>query len=306
MDSTKTKMEMEGLGRRHFIGSVAAAASAAIAGCSKTEKAHEAAYSGEPSPEQWWINGKYVVHRTVNTDRLSEGIVRARLDGGWMDVKVMPLPARFVEWSLSERRTRLKDLAHKGFDPKDLDGPHNACVATYGGWKRDSRFSLNTAYKGMGFVPDRAQIADAIEELNEAARKVVYSGGGFMAQIRKKTAYLAELYSRESRFDLTKQVSLELLTEPNFATHTFLNMMANPIASASFLAYPTYEIRAIPQLLHPDNPNLTSYERNLVSYTNTVHNFVHGGNNVHMACIYHVAEVYDDTPSGTGGGKRIA
>jgi len=291
--------------RREFIGSVAAAASVAVVGCGEKGDGPEAP-AGDPRPEQWWVDGEYVVQRTVNAARAAEGIVRARIDGEWRDVQVVELPPRFVEWSLSERRARLKDLATKGFDPKDLDGPHNACVATYGGWERDSGFSLNTAYKGMGFVPRAERLEGAIEDLAESARRIDARGGSFMDRMRMKTEHLEELYADRERFDLTKQVSLELLTTPTFATHTFLNMMANPIASASFLAYPTFELRAVPQLLHPADPGLSGYERGIVRYTNDVHNFVHGGRDVYMACVYHVAEVYDDTPSGGGGGKRIA
>jgi hypothetical protein len=109
-----------------------------------------------------------------------------------------------------------------------------------------------------------------------------------------------------SSFDLTKQVSLELFTSPDFHTHTFLNMMANPIASASFLAFPTFEIRAIPQLLHPKNPGLSKYERDLIAYTNAIHDFIHSGGDVRMTCVYHVIELFDDTPNDMSKGKRIA
>lgn len=291
--------------RRGFIGGVAAAASVAIVGCGGGES-DPPGREEEPYPQQWWVDGKYVVHAAVNSSRLKEGIVRARIDGAWRDVKIVELPRRFVEWSLTERMARLERLARDGFDPRDLDGPHNACVATYGGWERGSSFSLNTAYKGMGFTPTPDRLEETLAALVEAGRDIDARGGDFMVRMARKTEHLATLYADASRFDLTKQVSLELLTEPGFATHTFLNMMANPVASASFLAYPTFELRTVPQLLHPDDPGLSPYQVLLVEYTNAVHNFVHGGDRKYMACVYHVAEVYDDTPNDTGGGKRIA
>ena len=126
-----------------------------------------------------------------------------------------------------------------------------------------------------------------------------------MDSMGEKTRFLAGLYADESIFDRTKQISLELFTTPDYATHTFLNMMANPIASASFLAYPTFELRAVPQFLHPDNPTLTKHERLMTTYTNAIHNFVHGGGRL-MTCVYHIIEVFDDTPSDAAKGKRIA
>ncbi len=284
-------------------------AGAAMVGCSGRGEAPEDEGSlVPPRPEDWWMGGgKYVVHSAVNTKRLaSRGIVRARIDGSWRDVKVADLPDRFVRWSLNERIVRLEKLATVGFDPRDLDGPHNACVATYGGWERDSAFTLNTAYKGMGFAPLPVKMAQTLEDLEAARERVESTAGlGFMEQMKEKTRFLAGFYNDSSRFDLTKQVSLELLTTPQMATHTFLNMMANPIASASFLAYPTFEIRAVPQLLHPENPDLSARERHLIEYTNGIHNFVHGGDHKYMTCVYHVAEVYDDTPNEGGGGVRL-
>jgi len=300
--------EDKGLPRRAFLGGCAILATAAAAGCGGDGERRAPSPSGddEPSPEQWWIDRAYVRHRTVDASRLAgEGVVRARIDGRWVDVRVVALPDRFVQWSFDERIARLGDLAERGFDPRDLDGPHNACVATYGGWTRDSSFSLNTAYKGMGFVPVASRLAETIEELGRARRRLEAARGGLMEAMKRKTEHLARLYSDRDRFDRTAQVSLELITEPDHATHTFLNMMANPIASLSFLAYPTFEIRAVPRLLHPDDPELGEHERRVVEYTNAVHGFVHGGQKRYITCVYHVAEVYDDTPA-TRGGVRIA
>ncbi len=229
------------------------------------------------------------------------------MDGQWREFKVASLPERFLSWSLAERSVRLERLATHGFSTRDLAGPHNACVATYGGPTRDSAVSLNTAYKGMGFVPKDDRLASLTQwivreryEIEKEAR------GSFAHSIRAKTRLLAKLYGDRSLFDTTKQISLELFASSHHPTHTFLNMMDNPIASASFLAYPTFEIRAVPQLLHPDNPKLSKYERALVSWVNEIHDFVHGGDKERIACVYHVIEVYDDTPKSGGMGHRIA
>ena len=158
----------------------------------------------------------------------------------------------------------------------------------------------------MGFTPTEERLPGTLDELGEESERIRRaSSGDFMADMREKIKFLAGLYNDASRFDMTRQVSLELFTEPGYATHTFLNMMANPIVSASFLAYPTFEIRAVSQLLHPENPALTPHERDVVRYTNAIHDFVHGGSGDRMTCIYHICEVFDDTPNKGGAGTRL-
>lgn len=282
-----------------------AVAGAGLAGCHSDKTEFK---NNPPVPSDWWEEGRYVDHRVVNSSRRSQGIIRARVDGRWTDFEIRSLPDRFVDWSLQKRIKGLDKLAKYGFDPEDLDGPHNGCVATYGGWCRESVFSLNTAYKGIGFVPKPERLEETLTSLQVASQSMAHSSSyGMLEGMVKKTEYLRELYSDKDRFDRTKQVSLELFTTPTYATHTFLNLMANPIASFSFLAFPTFEVRSVAELLHPENPKLDAYQKNIISYVNGIHNFVHSGKKQHMTCVYHVLEVYDDSPGGLGGtGTRIA
>ena len=133
---------MSNMNRRRFLEGSAAAVGISALGCGRDEKQPRS-----PHPAQWWEDGQYVDHKAVNTRRLADGVIRARVDGQWRDFQVVQLPDAFVHWSFQMRIERLKKLAQYGFSTEDLDGPHNACVATYGGWKRDSSVSLNTAYK---------------------------------------------------------------------------------------------------------------------------------------------------------------
>ncbi len=306
-------------GRRRFLelGTLGAFSVSALAACPSRREPSGGSGAAAPSApafdmESIWRNGTFH-HDTVDARGAAKGVVRARLDGRWRDLPLVELPDAFLQWSLNERKERLKRLAEHGFSQRDLAGPHNACVATYGGPPRDSAVSLNTAYKGMGFVPRAEKLTATITWLKAARRDVEarrgISGGAAapMNQLLAKTRVLAELYSDASRFDRRKQVSLELFSHPTFFTHTFLNMLANPIASASFLAYPTFELRAVPQLLHPKDPRLTREERLVVDYVNTIHDFIHRGDGTpQIACIYHIIEVFEDTPSSRAHGKRLA
>jgi len=268
-----------------------------------------------PEPEflpaearSWWRGGgRWFRHDTVDTRRLDQGIVRARVDGRWQDFNTVSLPAAFVKWSFAERRARLERLSQGIFSHRELAGPHNACVATYGGHPREGRVSLNTAYKGMGWVPRPELIGRLLKELSAAALlPEPRSQQEYLHQMQGKARFLDGLYRRPELFDRRCHGSLELFTFWKYYTHTFLNLMANPVASASFLAYPTFEIRAIAQLLHPADPELSPREQQVVRFINAIHDFVHGGSAPRIACIYHVIEVYEDTPSRGAQGRKLA
>jgi hypothetical protein len=117
---------------------------------------------------------------------------------------------------------------------------------------------------------------------------------------------LESLYQNGNEFfDRTKQVSLELYTTPEFETHTFINEMSDPGVSIVFLDFPSYELRAIAQLIHPLDPGLTPYEKDVVDYINTIHDYFHSRSpRPSIGVIYHITEVFDNTP-GQARGKRI-
>jgi hypothetical protein len=296
--------------RRSSIG--LAAISGITTGCNNQQNGsdftEQTSQAIDINPSSWWHKEGFVIHETVDAKRIGKGIIRAFINGVWREFKVIDLPERFVTWSLKTRLARLgRMLRFGGMDPRDLAGSHNACVATYGGPSRDSSVSLNTAYKGMGFTIHAEKIDEITQKINEERNRIERDTRGNQSrQIHEKVRFLAELYRDSSIFDRTKQVSLELFTSPEFHTHTFLNMMANPIASASFLAFPTFEIRTIPQLLHPKNPRLSKYEKDLIAYTNEIHDFIHSGHGKRITCVYNVIELFDDTPNDMSKGKRIA
>ncbi|MGA1870520.1 MAG: hypothetical protein ACMUJM_18440 [bacterium] len=284
---------------------------AITAGCTRTSAPPDHSTQGEQGnisdPSTWWQKEGFIVHDRVDISQHSQGIIRAYVNDSWQNFRVAKLPERFVQWSLRARVARLgRMLKVGGMDPRDLAGAHNACVATYGGPSRDSAISLNTAYKGMGFVIEADKLADTVQRIKEEQFRIERDTRGDVArQMHAKVEFLIEFYHDGSHFDLTKQVSLELFTSQDFQTHTFLNMMANPIASASFLAFPTFEIRTVPQLLHPRNPGLSGYEKDLISYTNAIHDFIHSGPGDRITCVYHIIELFDDTPNDMAKGRRI-
>ncbi|MGA1864050.1 MAG: twin-arginine translocation signal domain-containing protein [bacterium] len=301
--------------RRDFLrkSSIGLAAVGGITiGCNSRQDSYnvtdKTSQSNNVNPSSWWHKDEFVIHKTVDAKSIDKGTIRAFIDGSWREFKIIELPEEFITWSLETRVARLgRMIRFGGLDPRDLAGSHNACVATYGGPSRDSSVSLNTAYKGMGFTVHANRVREMTQKINEERNRIERNTmSNHSRLIHDKVRFLADFYRDQSIFDRTKQVSLELFTSPEFHTHTFLNMMANPITSASFLAFPTFEIRAIPQLLHPRNPWLSEYEKDLIAYTNEIHDFIHSGPGERITCVYHVIELFDDTPNDMSKGKRVA
>jgi hypothetical protein len=256
----------------------------------------------------FWDPRGWFRHDTVDATKAGEGTIRAQLQGAWVELPLATLPDRFVSWSLEERIVKLAEIRRKGFDTRDLDGPHNACVATFGGVDPGGSFtSLNTAYKGMGFMPRPDRLADAVQDLQNRSAVMLRAGLDMPTRMARALDVLEELYQDASLFDRQRHVSLELFATPAFTTHTFANMLANPVASCSFLAFPTFELRCIPQLLHPEDPGLSEAASLAVAWTNGVHDLAHGGGDGgrRITCVYHVVEVYDDSPSAGGRGTRL-
>jgi hypothetical protein len=243
---------------------------------------------------KFWQKGGYFVQTNIDLKNYDKGIIRAKVENSWQDFKVQQLPDAFLDWDF-QRRLETVEQIKKGEMP-ELAGAHNGMVASHGLKRKDAYYSINNAVKGMGFLPKQEKLEQTLNLLKST----------FDSSDTKKFAILESLYKNgKETFDLTKQVSLELYSTPDFETHTFLNEMTDPGVAIVFLDFPSYELRAITQLIHPANPNLTAYERNVVDYINTIHDYFHSRSpRPSIGVIYHVIEVFDNSP-GQAKGVRI-
>ncbi len=244
----------------------------------------------EKGKVNYWQNGTF----NQPNIKVKDGKIQAKVDGRWQEFTIRPLPEAFVKWNFQKRIEMLRDL--KAGKMPSLTGPHSGMVASYGGKRKDTQFSINCAVKGMGWLPKEEKLDEIISLLRNT----------FSDSSHKKLTRLESLYQLGSEvFDLTKQTSLELYTTPEFETHTFLNQMANPAVAIVFLDYPSYELKAIAQLLHPENPKLTPEEKKVVHYINLIHDYFHTESpRPSIGVIYHIIEVFDNTP-GKARGKRV-
>jgi len=281
--------------RREFLGKMGRLGGAAlVSGLGAGALAGEM----EQGDVEYWTAGSFR-QETVDASREAEGVVRARLSDGWTDMETVELPDAFMDWNITARREVLDTIeammSGQG-GPPSLAGPHNAAMATWGGKRRDSRLSVNNAFKGMGLCPRRDLIGGYMERMRETTD----------SPMPEKLALLREVYSSRRNFDRTKLITLELYSTPEFETHTFINLMACPATSLVFLDRKSYEVRGIGELVGPDDVEASRYARDVVEYTNLAHSYFHGDfPRLFPGILVHVTAVFDNTP-GTGRGVRIA
>lgn len=251
--------------------------------------------SGKGSYQGWFHQDN------IDISRLDSGIIRARVEGGWQEFKLVSVPEGFINWNFSRRLAQLSKIRalmkSPSGDMPEIAGPHNGIVASHGRKRHDAYFSLNNAVKGMGWLPKKEKLPEMIALLQRT----------WNDSMERKITILESLYNQGAElFDLTKQTSLELYSNPAFETHTFLNQMTDPGVAIVFLDLPkSYELRAIAQMLHPADPHLTDYEKQVVEYVNLVHDYFHGASpQKSIAVLYHIVQVFDNSP-GKWRGQRV-
>jgi len=242
----------------------------------------------------------------VDVSKLKDGIIRGKIDGQWLDLKVVSLPEDFCTWNFGKRVEQLATIkkmmsmpegAMGGMMKPEISGPHNAMVASHGMKRKDSEFDINNAVKGTGWLPKPEKLPEMIALLKQT----------WNDSMDKKLALLDSLYTKATDvFDRTKQSSLELYSQPNFETHSFLNQMVDPGVAVVFLDLPkSYELRCVAQMLDPKDPGLSEYDRQVVEYINLVHDYFHGQSpRRSIGVIYHVVQVFDNSP-GRMRGQRV-
>lgn len=255
-----------------------------------------------PQEDIW--TGDYFVQENVITPAANDTIIRAKLDDKWKEFTLRSFPPEVMEWNISKRKETIADMKKmimsrdKNAKGPRLAGPHNGIVASYGLEREDTRFKLNNAVKGMGFLPKRDKIKEIIAKLDSTNDE----------SIMKKMDVLVSMYENaDSLFDLDKQLSLELYSVPKFNTQTFLNQITNPMSTIVFLDIPSFKLKTIVRLLHPDNPNLTEYEKDVVRYANLVHSYFHGHfSKEFITVVYYVVEIYNNSPGKSDAmGRRM-
>lgn len=250
-------------------------------------------YAKGVNPAKFW-QGDYCVQTTVKVPAVDAKSIEAQVDGKWESYPLVDFPESFWEWNRSKRLDYLdifREMLEKGPEASrqpELSGPHNGMVATYGAARQDSRFKLNNAVKGMGFLPKAEKLPEIIKLLTDTMDE----------PLDKKLNILDSLYQNaEDIFAPDRLVSLELYSEPDYTTQTFLNQMVNPACVTVYLDIPTYKLKQISRLIHPLDPNLSAYEKQACKYINLMHSYFHGQfPRDYIGVIYYNVEIYDSSP----------
>jgi hypothetical protein len=245
----------------------------------------------EHAKKNFW-KGNSFVQKSVDMSGYDRGLIRAKVDGKWSNFTIRETSSDFIDWNRKRRLEFLENI--KTGKMPELGGPHSGSVASYGLGRLDSQFTLNNAVKGIGLAPKDDNLDKAIKKLKDT----------YQSSLPEKMDILKSFYDDAGNIDWRKQTSLELYSEPDFETHSFLNLMDNPVATIVFLDIPSYELRTIGRVISPDDPSALPSEKKLLEYVNLAHSYMHGEfSKTFPLLLFYVIEEFDNTP-GTKLGVR--
>ena len=143
--------------------------------------------------------------------------------------------------------------------------------------------------------PDVETIRIDHRDTYERVRKFVDE---FIPDFSERMQFLKELHERDIwRRDM--HVGVEYFSNAEFETHTFLNMMENPMATLCFQGlydiYSSYEIRCIPHIIHGGDPNVSDEMNEIIKFPFMLMSLFHGDPpeqiyEMPMVIYYHVEE----------------
>ncbi len=247
----------------------------------------------EHSDKKFWEDSRFK-QPTVDMSRYSEGIIKARIDGEWKEYPIRTASEAFQKWNCEKRIEFIANIK-KGQMP-GWGGPHSGAVATYGLRRLDSEFTLNNAVKGIGLAPKDENIDAAIKQLKDT----------YESPMPEKMDVLTSFYEKPDFFDWRKQTSLELYSTPEFETHTFLNVMENPISTIVFLDVPSYEVRTIARVVQPDDDTALEHEKKLLEFVNLAHEYMHGKfSRFFPLLLFYIIEEFDNSPGRQRGIRTV-
>ena len=247
----------------------------------------------EHADKSFWKENMFF-QESVDVSGYNKGVIKARIDGTWQEYTIKEMSEAFRTWN-AEKRLEFLEHIKTGKMP-GWGGPHSGAVATYGLRRRDSRFTLNNAIKGIGLAPKDENLDAAIERLKST----------YESPMPEKMDVLTSFYEDPGFFDWRKQTSLELYATPDFETHTFLNVMENPMATLVFVDIPSFELRTIARIVHPDDTTALPSEKKLLEFVNLAHEYMHGKfPRFYPLLLFYVIEEFDNTPGSKRGIRTV-
>jgi hypothetical protein len=263
----------------------------------------------------WAADGLTPVQRTVKNVDLSANTITAKVDGLWKKFKIKELDSDFQYF----QSTSLEAIYEKLLSENALTfgGVYCPAIISHGGIKRgDSLFKLNGAYKFVFPVPKEEYITEISDKLMTAE---------FLADKVARRTYMKEKWADQTVWDYRIQVGRdETVRAPNDQlkrrdadkiypeTHSFRNLMENPLAVVLYLAndsFTSYEVRTICHYAAPPADFETvpeSYEDKISRWVNVLGYSSHQVNHKFPGMIFYAVESFDNSMvAGTGEGTRV-
>jgi hypothetical protein len=245
---------------------------------------------------------KYCAHKTVYDGEVEQGYIWARIDGWWKRFRIRNLEETFWAWHHEEMlKSFEQQLADTPYEYR-AGGPHSPSVATYGNrrGRGDSSFHINNKIIGLQATPR----PDKVKDLNDTMMQMMEDQEAY----KTKVAWLKDVHEQDIwRRDL--QTGVEYFTTPEFETHTFLNLMENPVATLCFQGrydiFISFEVRCIAQIIDPRDPNLTEDQYQLARYPAILHGLYHNGAPEVPAVLYWIVEEYDNSVKSNPGQRLV-
>jgi hypothetical protein len=165
----------------------------------------------------------------------------------------------------------------------------------------DSDFHVNNKLIGITIVPKE----EYIKEINNTMLEKL------KIPFQEKLDYLIEITSNRDLWCKDKQAGIEIFSTPEFMTHTFYNLMKNPVATLCFQGaidiFTSFEVRCIAKIVHPLDPEISDQEKDIALFPNILHGFFHGMEPEPVpGVIYYHIEEYNNAPSAQPGIRVVS
>jgi hypothetical protein len=298
--------QQKGLLRRNFL-KLGGAGLLSLPFVAKTKLASGALLPG--IRKNYWKGpegAQYCVQKTVHTGDMGSNVIWARVDKMWRRFQIRDLEQTFWDWNFAERIKRYDAQLSPDWQTNKVflaGTPHTPSIATYGNarGRGDSAFHLNNKFVALGLAPKE----EYIKEINAKMKE-------FFETHQSYIAYFKEIHSDQNLWRKDRQVGTEVFTRPDSETHTFLNLMENPVVNMAFQGgydiFKSYELRCIGRVVHLRDPNASEYDKDLVLF-NAYQFAGHAVSNpeeiydIPGVIYYHIEEF--DNSIATMGGTRL-
>jgi len=243
----------------------------------------------------------------VNTNRLHEGKIGARVDGKWREFTIKELDKGFRDFQSSSLVSIYNTIINT--TSPVFGGVYCPCIISYGGISRgDSKFKLNGAYKFVFPAPKEEYIDDIAQGMLDR----IEDDKGRREWMRENWGN-QDLwnYSVLTGRDETVQGPKDERTNKLYReTHSFRNLMENPQSLLLFLSnnsFTSYEVRTICHYVYVDmlDEPADTYEKKIAKFINILGYTSHKVDKTFPGMIFYVVEEFDNSMIVGKEGMRV-